>query len=260
MGQSGDAAIDAIAALHDTGQELSFAWLRQSFGDQKSEETYRSLRYGRAIIDSEDQLNQYIYSYGPMIESQWEVASNYISGQSIKLGTRLIDYGCGQGLAGLFIRERIGKEPFRRLGSVVLIEPSRPALMRAAAMYRHMCPDSEISLVQKRFDELLEADLAVKGATCSVHVFSNVLDIPGYSHLDLLGKGLSPGQHTILAVGHDRHYSGGSRYIEKLKAAVEDPNMASRISVSVSTLERFNCSNRGEPAIVWYCQLDVKNG
>lgn len=260
MDQSGDAAIDAIAALHDTGQELSFAWLRQTFGDQKSEETYRSLRYGRAIIDSEDQLNQYLYSYGPMIESQWEVASNYISGQSIKLGARLIDYGCGQGLAGLFIRERIGEEPFRRLGSVVLIEPSRPALMRAAAMYRLMCPDSEISLVQKRFDELLEADIAVKGATASVHIFSNVLDIPGYNHLDLLGKGLSRGQHTILAVGHDRDYSGGSRYIEKLKAAVEDPSMAPQISVSLSTLERFKCSNRGEPAIVWYCELDVKNG
>lgn len=260
MNQSSDAAISAIKALQERGRELSFEWLRTSFGVQESEATYRSLNYGRAIIETEGQLNQYLYSYGPMIGSQWEQAAQFLEDLSAGGITRWIDYGCGQGLAGLFIRERIGSDLFRDVREVILIEPSGPALRRAEAVYGHLCPKSTVRLVGKTFDELNESDFASKELAHTAHIFSNVLDIGGYDHLALLAKGLSPGRHTIVAVGHDRDYSGGSGYIEKLKAAVEHPSMASQIKLTTSHVERFACGNRGEPAIVWHCEMDVING
>ena len=154
--------------------------------------------------------------------------------------------------------EALGFKLFNRVSNVVLVEPSPLALERAKAVYSCIAPRSAITTVQKRFDTLASAELEVKGTQNSVHVFSNVLDINGYNHLKLLGDRLSKGGHIILAVGNDRDFDGGSPNIKKLKAAVEHPKVAKQITVKTSTLEQFKCENRGEPAIVWHCRLEVR--
>jgi hypothetical protein len=258
MTRSKDPALTQIEALRAFGHALTFSWLRNTFAAQKSTEVYSSLDYGKAIIESEDQLNQYLYSYGPMVQSQWAVASNFLTLEAVGPTTRWIDYGCGQGLAGLLLFERLGPKLFRHVRTIVLVEPSPLALARATAIYEAMAPQSDVVPVEKNFTQLRSKDLKAEGAENTIHIFSNVLDISGYDHLKLFEKALSPGRHTILAVGNDREFDGGTPNIRMLKTAVEHPSMSGQISVVTSTLDQFKCGNRDEPAVVWHCQLNVR--
>ncbi|WP_425230693.1 hypothetical protein [Sphingomonas sp.] len=260
MSKMDDSAIGRIRALGKDGRVPSFAWLRGSFAVQKSADVYKSLNYGKTVIETEDQLNQYLYSYGPMVQSQWTYASKFLSLLSIDSATRWIDYGCGQGLAGLFLYEALGPTLFNQVSDVILVEPSAMALCRAKAIYKALAPRSAVDGIRKSFSDLEKDELEREGARSTLHVFSNVLDINGYNHLKLLGDRLSPGKHVIIAVGNDRDFDGGSPNLQKLKTAVEHPKMASRITVASSTLEQFKCDNRSEPAIVWHCELEVRDG
>lgn len=257
MIRSNDSALVQIAALRASGRALTFSWLRNTFAVQKSADVYRSLDYGKAIIESEDQLNQYLYSYGPMVESQWAVASNFLSLEAVGPNSRWIDYGCGQGLAGLLLYERLGPKLFRHVRTIVLVEPSPLALARATAIYETVAPSSEVIPVEKNFTQLRSKDLKAEGTENTIHIFSNVLDISGYDHLKLFEKVLLPGRHTILAVGNDREFDGGTPNIKMLKRDVEHRSTSGQISVITSTLDQFKCGNRDEPAVVWHCQLDV---
>ena len=228
--------------------------MRGTFGEQKNTDVYNSLRRGRAILSSEDQLNQYLYSYGPMIESQWAFAAQALGSDSITQNTRSIDYGCGQGLAGLMIREQLGPTAFANIAVSVLVEPSLPALLRAAAVYEKVAPNSVVFSVNKSFDDVDWKDLNVGKYANTVHVFSNVLDIGGYDHVRLIGQGLSVGRHTIIAVSHDRDHDGGSAAFSKLKTAVEH----SKIKIIQNKIQKFSCKNRDESAVLWHCLMDVE--
>ena len=54
------------------------------------------LNWEKAILKSQDQLNQYLHTYGPMIKSQWKNALSPVSLPDTEI--QIIDYACGQGL------------------------------------------------------------------------------------------------------------------------------------------------------------------
>lgn len=253
-----DPAIAQIEALSRDGETLSYAWLKRTFGRvQISEDVWRSLNRGRAILSSVDQLDQYLFSYAPMIASQWERASEVLAVRSYVSGTRLIDYGCGQGLAGLLLHDHLGPSLLKDVRAIVLVEPSALALRRATAIYQALAPAAIIIPVNKTFSALRGADLDISEAQSSVHVFSNVLDVDGYDHVALLRGALSPGRHTIIAIGHDRTSHGYSQGMLTVKAAVETGSIHPAIKVLASGLEQFTCGHKGEAAMLWLCKLDI---
>lgn len=250
-----DTAIDVIGGV--ATQEISFRWFRSTLRADNGLKD--SLDYGHAVIDTTAKLDQYLHSYGPMIESQWGHIAPHLAG--ITPPTFWIDYGCGQGLAGLLVNDLTQGALLASVRDILLIEPSAMALTRSAAIYGRMAPAATVTSICKRFDDLNEGDLPNPRAGSTLHLFSNSLDVLGFEPLGLLTKTLRPGHHTILSVSHDRDFNGGTPRIEGVKAAFENPSMAHQLSIHRSMLERFTCNNPSQSkGVVWLCELEVNDG
>lgn len=158
----------------------------------------------------------------------------------------------------MLINDLTGGGLFADIDEIVLIEPSAPALARAAALYRRIVPGAAIGTVCKRFDDLSDSDVASTSAEHTLHVFSNSLDVPGFDALQLLRRTLQPGRHTILSVSHDRAFNGGTPKIEATKAALEAAAGKAGCTIVQSTLHRFTCTNpRQSKGVAWHCELEI---
>lgn len=250
-----DRAIDIIR--HVDSNEIGFQWFRSTLRtDYGLKDT---LDYGHAVIDTAPKLDQYLHTYGPMIESQWKCVAPYLAG--IRQPTLWIDYGCGQGLAGLLVNDLTQGRLFGMTRDVLLIEPSALALARSTAVYERIAPAAKVTSVCKRFDDLSENDVPTASSGMSLHLFSNSLDVLGFDPLGLLTKTLRAGRHTILSVSHDRDFNGGTPRIEGVKSAFENPAMASELTIHRSTLDLFTCDNPSQSkGAVWLCEFEVEDG
>lgn len=238
-------------------ENMTFGWLRSMFkGDNGLKDT---LDRGRAVLDTPEKLDQYLYTHGLMIESQWEHVTPYLADHDPPV--LWIDYGCGQGLAGLLIKDNSSDDLFRAVSDIVLIEPSALALARAEAVYRKLAPAAKITCLCKRFEHVQENDIPAAPAGPVLHLFSNSMDIEGVDSVGLISKALRPGPHRILAVSNDRYSFGGTPQIVQTKAAFENPTLASWLTIHESELVTFTCNNQSESkAVVWFCDLEVKDG
>jgi len=253
-----DSIVGSICGLRKDGKPISFKWLRALAGQDR--DLRSQLGYGRNILSSTEHLDQYLYTYGPMIACQWESVTETLSLRF----SRLVDYGCGQGLAGLLLFDRFGEKFASALTRVVLIEPSAVALIRAEAVYRSIAPECEILCVKKRFDNLGSADLMTDASADTLHIFSNVMDIDGWDHFRLFSEMMTEGRHTVLVVSASREFDGGSPRIRDLKAAVDDPKHHKELSITAITHSEFcefDCGYDGKyPAVSWRLELEVSGG
>ena len=254
--QQHDRVVDEVRRRTAAAGPISFPWLRNRFGSQNG--MWDQLGRGKAVLGSADHLDQYLHSYGPMIASQWGKLAPFLNVDDVAF--RLVDHGCGQGLAGLLLADHLGSAWLASARSILLVEPSAPALVRAEAIYRGLAPHCPITCIRKSFDELTHDDLAPDDAIETIHLFSNVLDIDGFDHVELFRKLLFVGRHNVLAVSHDRDHDGGSSRILELKAAVEDPKMKQWLSVGFSEVDQFTCNDGKSDAIAWFLQMDVSDG
>lgn len=246
----------ALAIIRQQPQSwLTAGWLRRRFMINDAD-VWASLDRGRAVLDHVAQLNQYLWTHGLMIEAQWRCVVARLP--EVERPARLIDYGCGQGIAGLLISELTGGAALASVTEIVIIEPSAVALARAEAVYRTLCPDAAVLLVPKRFDDVGSADIAAAVDGSTLHLFANTLDVGGFDPLRLLGDVLRRGRHTVLAVSHDREYPGGTPRFRQVKAAFEHPDRIPDLTINRSVLEQFKCGDNDKwDAVVWLCDLEV---
>lgn len=251
--QRSDPAVGAISRVRQAKKRLTFEWLRRSFG--RNRDLWKELGRGLNVLTSTEQLDQYLYSYGLMVECQWQQVGGSWAGQG---PVRLVDYGCGQGLAGLLLYDKWGDAFASSLQKVVLIEPSPQALIRAEAVYRSIAPESDIVCLNADFDAVQAAHLEGTPSLHTMHVFSNVLDIEGFDQFRLLGEALEVGTHSIFAVSPDREFQGGTERFSGLKSALEDPSLGDRLIMTHSELIRFKCGQDGKwPVVFWGANLEV---
>jgi hypothetical protein len=250
-----DRAIGVIGGVAE--DDLNFSWFRDEFKADNGLKDF--LESGHAVIDNIDKLDQYMYTHGLMIESQWENVVPLLDAGVQP--TLLIDYGCGQGLAGLLLNDLTQGRMFAMVQDIILIEPSAVALARAVALYERIAPGATVIAICKRFDDIRESDIPSAYTGEILHVFSNSLDVLGFDPLKLLEKTLRTGLHTIVSVSHDRDFNGGTPRIEGVKAAIEDPSMASQVTIHQSTLTKFTRDNlQKTKGVVWLCQMEIKDG
>lgn len=246
----------ALAIIKQQPQaQLTASWLRRRFMANEVN-VWASLDRGRAVLGSIDQLDQYLRTHGLMIEAQWRFVMARLP--EVERPARFIDYGCGQGVAGLLISEITDGAALTEATEIYLIEPSAIALARAEVIYRKLCPNATMSLLPKRFDDVISADIAAAVDGSTLHVFSNTLDVEGFDPLRLLGDALRRGRHTILAVSHDREYPGGTPRFRQVKAAFEHPDRSRDLTIKRSVLEQFKCGDNDKwDAVVWLCDVEV---
>lgn len=152
--------------------------------EYRSEPWNRTSR-GTAIYTEQLQLNAYIAAYLDWHVGKLEMAFAMLPPPP-KGKVDVVDWGCGQGLATLFIIFHLRRKfPACSVGEVVLIDPSDVALRRALFLVGLAAPGVKVRAVRKVLNDVAPADVAFGSSNSVVHLFSNVLDIDGidYKHV-----------------------------------------------------------------------------
>ena len=148
--------------------------------------TYPGLNHGTAILQNEEQLCCYLAAYGEMHKGKLKCALAKFPFKSLDKNFEIIDWGCGQGLASVYMADCLRYFGLiDKLQKVTLIEPSITALKRAKLHVEqavgdevyieglnYYLPSVDVSLK----DEAI-GGLHIEEPIC-IHLFSNILDIP----------------------------------------------------------------------------------
>lgn len=143
--------------------------------------TIPGLNHGTSVLTSEAQLCAYIAAYGKMHEDKInEVLPQIPISDFHNSSMQIIDWGCGQGLGTIcffdfFRKKNISLDNIKK---VVLIEPSSKALGRALVhVNAYLHNEDKLSAVEKYLDDVTEAEINTE-QSITIHIFSNILDIP----------------------------------------------------------------------------------
>ena len=152
---------------------------------------YNDLEHGEQILDSEPQLNMYLYSFGNMHQAKMKHAfsnidKDWFDNQEIEI----VDYGCGQALATMLYHDYLQENDISQTVSrITLIEPSAKALCRAGLHTKAFFPDAQINTINKLLNDVSPTDISHSGKPV-LHLFSNIIDIEevDLQHLATLSK------------------------------------------------------------------------
>jgi hypothetical protein len=156
-----------------------FSNIKQHFGAKISDQVHESLLRGRAIISTQQQAEQFLFSFGSMHEAKMKNACASLFPHLLKHGNsalEIIDYGCGQGLASVVLLNELQAVdfPVPQVASITLIEPSPVTLNRAVAFLKSM---RVLRSRQCELDNLADSALSTQSKSVKVHLFSNILDM-----------------------------------------------------------------------------------
>ncbi len=133
----------------------------------------------------------------------------------------IVDWGCGQGIATVLLREYFDDRlDISSICSVLLIEPSHLALSRAALHVGKSIGNLPIvQTIHAGFDALQSEDIENIPEVKKIHLLSNVLDVDQYklSHLIDVIKTSFSGENWFLCVSP---YISGPR-LERINAFVD---------------------------------------
>ena len=197
----------------DAIDDISFEKIRRvacnfvmTLSEKERNEIFKSLKRGTALLETVAQMKMYLYSYGNMHQAKiGEVLAKIKADDFNNRDIQIVDWGCGQGLATVcfldyFKANHIDLDSIRK---VVLVEPSEPVLERAKIhVEAYLKDDSKIVKVQKYLDDVLTEDIKSE-QPLTIHLFSNILDIPEIDLVLLANKiksGLT-GTHYFFCMG-----------------------------------------------------------
>lgn len=147
---------------------------------------YPGLNHGTAVLTTEDQCNAYIAAYGNMHQGKInEVLDEIKINDFANTDLQIIDWGCGQGLATICLFDFFNKHNLSLdlVKKVVLIEPSEVARDRAKTHVNAYLRDEDKIVVIGKYIDDVKVDDIVSDEPVTLHLFSNILDIPS---IDLL--------------------------------------------------------------------------
>ena len=152
---------------------------------------YPGLNHGTAVLTTEEQCSAYIAAYGDMHQSKIFEVLNKIKIDDFKnTDIQIIDWGCGQGLATVCLFDYLQKNGINIdfVQKVVLVEPSTTALKRADNHIKaYLQKENKTVFVEKYLDDVTEEDIQ-SNHPVTIHLFSNILDIPSIDLLQLANK------------------------------------------------------------------------
>lgn len=158
------------------------------------QEIWQPLENGVVIINDHQTLIKYITCYGghhyQKLQTSFIALFPQITANS---NIDIIDYGCGQAIATIvFYDFMLHNNKNYNVNKVTLIEPSDLALKRGILKLNHFInhkqQNTEVKKVNKRLDEVTEADLTTNNSNIKIHLFSNILDVPSFNLQRLVTK------------------------------------------------------------------------
>lgn len=213
---------------------------------QNSDEVFRSLGRGVAILEQEEQLFSYMKSYGLMHKAKLLSAFSIFPFNEIRdKNIEIYDWSCGQGLASIVLLEYLmDNNIFLKTNRVTLIEPSEIALKRASLHIKHFDSEVRIRTILKDMDSLEIADVSGIDGSVKLHLFSNILDVEAYSmqHLiDTIKQGVRGNNYMVCV----------SPYISDIKTARFDSFVNGFSTMSQFDMIFQDIASRGEWTNNW---------
>ncbi len=158
--------------------ELSFDTIRNiAVTKCKVIETHLEGR-GVTPLRNEDELYVYLYRYGKMHKAKLESCFAEFPFNEIDQAVEIIDWGCGQGLASIVLRDFLKSNNIKiTVSKITLIEPSPLSIKRAALHLQSYPTLRTAKTICKSFDTLKLPDLRTDANAIKIHLLSNVLDI-----------------------------------------------------------------------------------
>lgn len=213
---------------------------------QNSDEVFRSLGRGVAILEQEEQLFSYMKSYGLMHKAKLLAAfSNFPFNEIRDNNIEIYDWSCGQGLASIVLLEYLmDNNIVLKINRVTLIEPSEIALKRASLHVKHFDSEVRIRTILKDMDSLEIADVSGIDGSVKLHLFSNILDVEAYSmqHLiDTIKQGVRGNNYMVCV----------SPYISDIKTARFDSFVNGFSTMSQFDMIFQDIASRGEWTNNW---------
>lgn len=180
-------------------RRIAVKHLQENFSRQEINSMYDDLNRGISVIEREELLWCYLYSYGKLHQAKIHAALNSIQKLTEIVGSEysIIDWGCGQGLATVCMFDYLHKQDIiNAVKKIVLIEPSEIAL-KNAILHTSIYGIGEIVSVNKCLDDVNVEDIKTD-TPVTIHLFSNILDVKSISLKQLA--------QTIGATASGEHY------------------------------------------------------
>lgn len=148
--------------------------------NEEKDELWRKLNRGVDLLNSNELMCQYLWSFGNMHEARIHEVCKYLPKNVFNNKIEIIDWGCGQALGTICFLDYLKRENVNyEIERVILIEPSSKALERAKLHVQLLLGEEiEIVAIQKYLDDVNETDIQPKESLPRIHFFSNILDIP----------------------------------------------------------------------------------
>lgn len=172
----------------ETIKDVAKSFLKSKTTFEK-DRLWSELNNGIAILQTADQLNAYVYSYGKMHELKLNDSFNKLFSKinfSEHSTYSIIDYGCGQGIATTVFLSYLKKHKLRQkqIEKIILIEPSLPALKRGSlnvlTTLKPLKQNPKIETINKVLDDIVNSELQLSNSSIKLHLFSNILDVTAF--------------------------------------------------------------------------------
>lgn len=173
--------------------------------DTQRNQVYKDLERGTRLLESDEELCMYLYSFGNMHQAKIRKACECLPLEQICSSQfHIVDWGCGQGLASICLLDILRSKGHEYIDpTITLVEPSTAALQRAQVHLAAYVGDGNIRCVSKYLDDV-ETNEITSSTKTTIHFFSNILDIKSIN-LKLLaskiGSSEMSGVHYVCCVG-----------------------------------------------------------
>ena len=163
--------------------------LAKQFG-VNSNENHNKLERGTAIIEDEGLLFQYIMSYSNMHKIKLFSSFDKIDWKKLNNESiNCIDWGCGQAFASVVLNDYLIQHKINiDIEFSILIEPSLLALKRGLVHAKYLSLINKATPINKDLESILKEDIYIENKKNTVHLFSNILDVPKFDIYSLCEK------------------------------------------------------------------------
>lgn len=214
--------------------------------DQVQQDAYDSLERGTAILYNGLQMDAYLHAYGRMHQAKLNYAFKHIPNTFlIQNEINIIDYGCGLGIGFMCFADFLRKQGYiQKINTITLIEPSKPAIQRAALHCRLFFPKANIITIDKDFDRLSEEDIISQNDRPTLHILSNVLDLDfDFEHFSLLIRDCLKGYNQFICTSP---YFNDFEKDERMKIFADKLNGDNMV---------YNLNDKLNPNKDWTCAI-----
>ncbi|WP_051224563.1 DEAD/DEAH box helicase [Flavobacterium tegetincola] len=164
----------------------SFSAIRNIASDELShlsrfqrDKLWEELDRGTALLQTHEQMCQYLFSYGNMHQAKLMDAFQQLPSVAYERQIEIIDWGCGQAMGTInFIDFLNEKDATSNIKKITLIEPSAVALERARIHVNSLVDASvELITIPHFFEDITADEISSNSERIVIHIFSNILDV-----------------------------------------------------------------------------------